>query len=651
MNSSPPSAPEREELKIVIVGHVDHGKSTLVGRLLYETDSLAPGKVEELNAISARRGMAIEWSFVLDAFQAERDQAVTIDTTQIWFKTPARDYVIIDAPGHREFLKNMVSGAAAADAAILVVDAVEGVRETTRRHGYLLHLLGVRQVAVAVSKMDLVEYGEARFTEVAHEITRYLNEIGVTPTFIVPISGREGVNVARNPVLDGPGLDGQAGAAPAMPWYLGPSLLEALGQFQSVTRPLDQPLRFPVQDVYKFDQRRILAGRVESGILRVGDQLLFSPSGKSARVSSIEAWSTEPAPLEARAGQSTAITLDEQIFVERGEIASHFRAPPQLTTVFRATLFWLGHAPLEVDKVYKLKLATREARVRVQSIERIIDTDTLAGRPGDRVERNAVAALVLRCRQVLAVDEYRDIPRTGRCALVDDYDTVAGGVISMEDYPDQRRGLTVKSSNIYSVEHRVTAGIRTERNGHSGGVLWFTGLSGSGKSTLAMAVEQRLFNKGYHVYVLDGDNVRGGLNANLGFSPDDRAENIRRVGEVAALFADSGVICISAFISPYRADRHRARAAASDSFHEVYIKADLETCERRDPKGLYRRARAGEIEDFTGVSAPYEAPSAPELRVDTANHSIDECVAQILDYVESAFVLTPAESRAGARRK
>jgi bifunctional enzyme CysN/CysC len=625
-----PLGSERAALKIVIVGHVDHGKSTLIGRLLYETDSLPPGKVEELKAISARRGMAIEWSFVLDAFQAERDQAVTIDTTQIWFKTAERDYVIIDAPGHREFLKNMVSGAAAADAAILVVDAAEGVREQTRRHGYLLRLLGVRQVAVAVSKMDLVDYDEARFTEVSREISHYLGEIGVVPTFIVPISGRDGDNIAENKAAAG-----QDDAS--MAWYGGPSLLESLERFQSVTRPVDQPLRFPVQDVYKFDQRRIIAGRIESGILRVGDRLLFSPSSRSARVKSIEVWSSDTECLEARAGQSVAITLDEQIFIERGEMASHEALPPMLTTVFRATLFWLAQEPLEVDRTYKLKLGTREARVRVQSIERVIDTDTLAGHPGDRIERNGVGEVVLRCREILALDEYRDLARTGRFALVDDYDTVGGGVISMEGYPDQRHAFGVKSENLTSVEHRVTAPHRTERNGHSGGVLWFTGLSGSGKSTLAMAVEQRLFNKGYHVYVLDGDNVRGGLNANLGFSPEDRAENIRRVGEVAGLFADSGVICISAFISPYRADRERARAAAKVGFHEIFIKAGLEACERRDPKGLYRKARAGEIADFTGISAPYEPPSKAELVVDTEAADIEESVRQVVDYVERNF--------------
>ncbi len=613
----------RELLKLVVVGHVDHGKSTLIGRLLYDTDSLPTGKFEELQAICERRGMPLEWSFVLDAFQAERDQAVTIDTTQIWFKTDRRDYVIIDAPGHKEFLKNMVTGAASADAALLVVDADEGVREQTRRHGYLLHILGLRQVAVVVNKMDLVGFDEARFNAVAREVTQYLSDIGVEPTFIVPISAREGDNIARR--------------SERSPWYEGATLLDALDQFRVVTVPIAQPLRFPVQDVYKFDQRRLIVGRVESGILRVGDRLLFSPSNKSSKVRSIEAWSVDPQPVEARAGESVTVTLEDQIFVERGEIASHTDEPPALTTVFRGRIFWFGHTPLVAGQSMKMKLATREARVTVQAIESVISTDDLGGKPADAVERNEVAEVVLRSREVLAVDEFRTISRTGRFVLIDEYDAVAGGVLSMEGYPDQRQSLTIKSTNIHAVEHRVPAEARAHRNGHAGGILWFTGLSGAGKSTLAMEVEQRLFAKGYQVYVLDGDNVRRGLNSNLGFSPDDRAENIRRVGEAAALFADAGFIVITAFISPYRTDRDRARNAAPERFHEIYVEADLAVCEQRDPKGLYKKARSGEIQDFTGISAPYEPPVSAELVVDTSKSPVEECTRDILDYVERRF--------------
>ncbi len=613
----------QQPLHLVIVGHVDHGKSSLIGRLLHDTDSLPEGKLEELKAVSAKRGMPIEWSFVLDAFQAERDQAITIDTTRIWFRTFKRDVVIIDAPGHHEFIKNMISGAANAEAAILVVDAGEGVQEQTKRHGYLLYLLGIRQVTVAINKMDLVDYDRQRFATVSGEVTEYLGKLGIEPNFIVPISAREGDNIAK--------------PSAKMTWYDGPTVLESLDRLQSSSAPVDQPLRFPVQDVYKFDDRRIIAGRIETGVLRVGDTLVFSPSNKTAQVRSIEAWNVDPKPVSASAGQSVGITLDQQVFVERGEIGSHDFNPPNLSNVFRTTLFWLGRKPLRVGDSLRVKLATREARVTVETLDGVIDTNSLAKGQAETLERNGVGTVVLRSREILALDEYARSARTGRCVLIDGYDTVAGGVISLEGYPDQRSVMTVKSTNIYSVEHSVETNSRAQVNGHTGGVLWFTGLSGAGKSTLAMEVEQRLFKRGMQVYVLDGDNVRRGLNKNLGFSPDDRAENIRRIGAVAALFADAGMVCITAFISPYQADRDRARAAAPGLFHEVYVKADLATCEERDPKGLYKKARAGEIADFTGVSAPYEPPSEPEMVVDTAKSDIADCVEEIVAYVEGTF--------------
>lgn len=612
--------PPRTQLKIVIVGHVDHGKSTLIGRLLYDTDSLPDGKVEQIKAMSERRGMAIEWSFVLDSFQGERDQAVTIDTTQIWFKTPYRDIVIIDAPGHREFLKNMVSGAALADAAVLVVDAGEGVREQTRRHAYLLHLLGLRQVVVVVNKMDLVRFEEQRYLDVRQEIELYLSDLGLSATAVIPISAREGDNLAS--------------PSGRMAWYSGPILTAALDLFSPLARPINRPLRFPVQDVYKFDERRIIAGRIESGHLQVGDTLLFSPSNLTARVKSIEAFGSADPPVAARAGQSIGITLDEQIFVERGDIASQLTEPPILTSVFRATVFWLGQTPLVAGNSYRLKLATRTVQVIVQAIEQVVDTQHLGKAKAESVKRNEVAEVVLRSRELLALDEHRENPATGRFVLVDLYDTVAGGIVSMHGYADQRALLTRRSSNLTSVDHLLTAQARAARNGHQGAVIWFTGLSGAGKSTLAMRVEQRLFTKGYLVYVLDGDNVRHGLNADLGFGPSDRAENIRRIAHVAALFADAGIVVITAFISPYRSDRDRARNIAPDRFHEIYIKADLSVCERRDPKGLYKRARAGEIQDFTGISSPYEAPDAAELVIDTQETEVEESVNRICAYIE-----------------
>jgi bifunctional enzyme CysN/CysC len=616
----------RSKLKIVIVGHVDHGKSTLVGRLFHETGSLPDGKLESIQAMCTRRGMPFEWAFLMDAIQAERDQGVTIDTSQIQFRTKARDYVIIDAPGHKEFLKNMVTGAASSEAALLIIDADEGVREQSRRHGYLLHLLGVRQLTVLVNKMDLVDYQAERYGEVADEYRQYLADLGLEPTCIIPVSAREGDCIAAR--------------SPKMRWYQGPTVLEALDQFASTAAPVERPLRLPIQDVYKFDQRRILAGRIESGHLEVGDEILFSPSNKTARIKSIEAWGVADAPMEAGSGQSVGITLDEQIFVERGEMVSHKEQPPIESNVFRARLFWLGHEPLVAGNRYTLKLATTETEVTVQSIDRVIDTGDLSSGPADLVERNAVAEVVLRSRGLLALDEHEHNPATGRFVLVQDYMPVGGGIISMEGYPDQRDLVTRRSTNITAVGHGVSPDARVLRNGHRGGVLWFTGLSGSGKSTLALALEASLFAKGYHVYVLDGDNVRTGLNANLGFSPEDRAENIRRVGEVAALFADAGFLVISSFISPYRSDRERARQAAGDSFYEIHIDASLEACEERDPKGLYKRARAGEIPEFTGISSPYESPESPQLVVRTDQGSVEECLAELMAYVDRTFQVT-----------
>ena len=618
-----PSTKPQDVLKIVIVGHVDHGKSTLIGRLLYDTRSLPPEKIAAVEAVSAKRGKGIEWAFLLDAFQAERDQGITIDSSQIRFTSDKREYVIIDAPGHREFVTNMICGAASADAALLVIDAREGVRQQTRRHGYLLQMLGIRQVAVIINKMDTVDYAEQRFQELERDINAYLSGIGVVASFIVPVSAYHGHNIIV--------------PAAEMPWYDGVSVVDALDAFTVRPAPAHLPLRLPIQDVYKFDERRILVGRVESGILRVGDTLLFSPSNKTSVVRSLETWHDDVPPVEAAAGQVVGITLDEQIFVERGEMVSHVDAPPVETNVMRAHIFWLGREPLVEGKRYVMKQSTSCHDVVVESIETLVDTDTLKSSAGTEVERHGIAEVVLRSCSMLAIDEYRTNPALGRFILLDGYDIVAGGLISLDGYPDQRQSVTVRATNIHPVDHKITASMRAQQTGHKGGVLWFTGLSGAGKSTLALELERQLYRRGYHAYVLDGDNVRSGLNANLGFSPEDRTENIRRVGELAALFADSGLIVITAFISPYQADRDRARTAAGKVFHEVYVKSDLATCEKRDPKGLYGKARRGEITDFTGISAPYEQPQSPELVVDTAADDEAECVASLVSYVSKKF--------------
>ncbi len=608
----------------MIVGHVDHGKSTLVGRLFHDTGSLEEGKFEAIEAMCKKRGVAFEWAFLMDALQAERDQGITIDTSQIWFKTKKRDYTIIDAPGHKEFLKNMVTGAAQSDAALLVIDALEGVQEQSCRHGYLLHLMGVKQIAVAVNKMDAVHYDEARFRKIEKQYRAYLASIGVKADIFIPVSAKEG--------------DGISALSENMSWYKGKNIVEALDSFKSTVLLHKKPLRLPVQDIYKFDERRIIAGRIETGSLAVGDEIVFLPSNKKAEIAGIEEWpKTKTPPLKAEAGQSVGISLKEQIFVERGELVSHEKKLPLLSDIFRARVFWLGHKPLREGNKYHIKLGTTHAQISVERVERVIDTGSLKHKKAAEIKRNQVGEVVLRARRVLSFDDFADNQQTGRFVLIDGYDIAGGGILSLGEYPDMAAKLSSKSKNLQSVSHALTGEERAERYGHKSGVLWFTGLSGSGKSTLAVRLEQELFRRGFVCYVLDGDNIRQGLNANLGFSPDDRSENIRRVSEVAALFAQAGLIVITAFISPYRSDRAQARSAGGKGFREIYLSTDLKTCEKRDPKGLYKKARAGKIKEFTGLSAPYEQPLAPDLAIDTGKCDIDDAVERLIGYVEGEF--------------
>jgi bifunctional enzyme CysN/CysC len=612
-----------EQLKIVIVGHVDHGKSTFVGRLFHDTGSLPEGKLEQLQKVAERRGVPFEWANLMDALQSERDQNITIDTAQIWFQTPKRQYVIIDAPGHKEFLKNMITGAANAEAALLLIDANEGIQEQSRRHGYLLNLLGIRQIAVLVNKMDLQGYSQHRFEQIERDYRGFLKGIGVEPRLFVPMAAKHGDNIASR--------------SKNMPWWTGPTVLEALDEFKVMDLPDNQPLRIPIQDVYRFDDRRILAGRVESGKVKVGDRLLFSPGNKASTVKSIERWQA-PSQNEASAGESIGITLTEQIFVERGAVAALETSPPNELSRFKARLFWLGRKPFSRGRSYKLKLATQEAECEIESIQKVIDASTLEtiSRAQNElfVGRHEVAELTLKTRRAVAFDVHSQIVATGRFVIVDGFEVSGGGIIAEDDYPKRTSDGLHKSDNIYWSHGKVTAQQRALRNEHDGCVVWLTGLPSSGKSTIAIELERELFNLGRHTYVLDGDKVRHGLCSDLAFSPDDRKENIRRVGEVAKLFADAGIICITAFISPYRADRDLARKMLEPGrFIEVHVNAPVEVCEKRDPKGLYAKARANMIKEFTGVSAPYEAPIEPELVLRTDKLSVAESVAKILDYL------------------
>jgi bifunctional enzyme CysN/CysC len=605
-------------LRVVFVGHVDHGKSTLIGRILHDTDSLSEGKIDMVKKACVAEGMEFEFAFLLDALLEEQKQNVTIDTTEIRFQTARRKYVIIDAPGHKEFLKNMITGASRADAAILVIAANEGVREQSRRHAYLLRLLGIKQLIVIINKMDLPDFSETRFNEIESEYRKFLVDLVLEANAFVPASARTGENVAQ--------------PSTKMKWYRGPSVLEALDLLRPTKSDIDLPLRFCVQDVYRFDDRRIVAGRIETGALRVGDDLVFSPANKTSKVQSIERRNVD-GDESAIAGDSIGITLTEQIFIERGYVASHQSETPIETNRFHADLFWIAHEALRAGRLYELRLATQTVKCQIVSIEQVTDSATLEAKIDscDRLERNEVGRVTIQTRGPLVIDNHDRIPQLGRFVIVDDGLICGGATIVGGIYTDRR---VAKSKNIFWSEGKITARDRAARSGHRGAVVWFTGLSGAGKSTIAQALERELFNRGMQTYVLDGDNIRHGLNSNLGFSPEDRVENIRRVSEVAQLMADSGVVAITAFISPYRMDRRRARETALEGkaeFIEVFVDAPLDVCEARDPKDLYKKARAGKIKDFTGIDAPYEPPEDPEIVVRTDKQTVDESIATILE--------------------
>jgi len=618
--SATPNGTTRPQVRIVIVGHVDHGKSTLVGRLLHETGSLPDGKLEMLKAVSTRRGMPFEWSFLLDALQTERDQGITIDTTQIRFRTASRDVVLIDAPGHAEFLRNMITGASQADGAVLIIDALEGVRDQTRRHGYLLHLLGVKQVAVVVNKMDRVDFGQPRFQEISDEITAHLTGLGIKPSAIIPISARDG--------------DGVSARTPRMGWYTGPTVVEALDALVPA-RPLNElKLRLPVQAIYKFDDRRIVAGRIESGSLTAGDEIVIMPAGKIAKIKTVESWPVTPISGAQGAGRSVGITLDRELFLERGDIIAHVDATPRDTRRLHARIFWLHDTPLAAGASILVRLGTKETRATVVAIEKAVDPGDLASVETSSIARNHVGEIDISLSQPVAADRYTDNPRTGRLVIEVNGRIAGGGLVLSVD-----AGQRAAPVDIVPVESALRPDERSARNRHTGAVIWLTGLPGSGKSTLALALERKLFGRNGSAILLDGDTLRAGLNGDLGFSPEDRTENIRRIAEVATHLARNGHIAIVAAVSPSANDRAAARRIADSFFREIHISTPATVCESRDPKGHYAKARAGGIKGFTGIGNDYEKPAAAELTIDTSTRSVAEATEQIEQMMTATGIL------------
>jgi len=523
-------------MNIVIVGHVDHGKSTLVGRLLADTGSLPEGKLEQVRQECLRTAKPFEYAFLIDALKDEQSQGITIDTARVFFKSKKREYILIDAPGHIEFLKNMVSGAARAEAALLVIDAEEGIQENSKRHGYLLSMLGIRQVAVCVNKMDRIGYDQKVFDRIEKTYRQFLKEIELEPKVFIPLSALEGENLI--------------GPSKKLAWYVGPSVLEALDSFKESASVEKRPFRMPVQGVYKFteseDARRIVAGRVESGTLAVGDEVLFLPSGKKSVVKTIEEFN---APKRARvtAGRSTGVTLSEQIYVNRGDVMCKAKDPlPQVSTLLRAKLFWMGKRPMTVDRPYKLKVATAQVTVRLKKIERVIDASELKALAKKEIGRHDVAQCVLQAASAVAFDLAEDLEATGRFVIVDEVDIAGGGII-LERIEDGQAGLrrqTVAREQKWDFSG-VAPEERVHRYGHKPALVLLTGKVGVDKKTIARELEQRLFGSGHKTYLLGMGNLLRGLSTDVEQHRLERHEHVRRMGEVAHLFLDAGLIVVA----------------------------------------------------------------------------------------------------------
>lgn len=525
-----------QKMNIVIIGHVDHGKSTLVGRLLADTDSLPKGKLQDVSDRCARNAKPFEYAFLLDALKDEQSQGITIDSARCFFRSAKREYILIDAPGHIEFLKNMISGAARAEAAVLVIDAKEGVRENSRRHGYLLGMLGIRQVVVCINKMDIVNYSQETFESIRREYAGFLAQVGIEPKQFIPIAARDGVNIASGSELTG--------------WYTGPTVLAALDAFKTEPASVEKPLRFPVQDVYKFteqdDDRRILAGRIETGAVQVGDEVIFSPSGKRSTIASIETFNA-PTPQQAVAGQSVGVTLTEQIYFQPGEVMSRSdQNSPHAATRIRVNLFWLGREPMVYNKRYTLKLATAKVPVWLRQIHTVLDASELTTETNRKhIERHDVAECVLETLRPIAFDLSSDIAQTGRFVIIDNYHIAGGGVIlGKEDNQLDLIAEHVRQRQANWWRSEITPEIRERRSGHRAAMVVLGGPVNIGKWAAAQKLEQKLFSAGAMVYYLGLDNSLSGINSDLR-QAGLRDEFLRRLGETAHLFTDAGMILIT----------------------------------------------------------------------------------------------------------
>lgn len=603
--------------KVVVVGHVDHGKSTLLGRILLDCGCVADDRLDHVTKICSEKALQFEPAFLFDALEEEQEQGISIDTTRVNFEFDGQKVVLIDAPGHLEFLKNMTSGASEASVGILVVDCLQGIRAQTERHLKILAVLGIQHVLVALNKIDQVEYSQTVFEEIGQKIREVISSLNLQCEDVIPLSALLGENVVN--------------ASEKMPWFTGkallPRVMELVNRFNGNEALSKLPLRMVLQDVYRFGGERHFVGRIVSGTLNAGDEIFFSPSGKISKVEAIERLPERNMP-HAIAGDSIALRLTEQIFVERGEIISRLEDTPEVDTEFRARVAWLSKAAFAPDAEYLFKLGTNEAKCRIRFSEQVSDASKWDATCANLVN-GEFAEVILKLSKQVAFDRNARGIVTEKFVLCTEFETVAAGVI---DKAPVRKLEPVKTNpNLRHEGGYVTRSSYEARNQHKGTVLWLTGLSGAGKSTLAKALEHELFDRGANVVVLDGDNLRMGLCANLGFTPEDRSENIRRIAQTAKLFLDRGFIVITACISPYADDRELARdIIGQDELQEIFVFCPFEECQRRDPKGLYSKASAGKMKAVTGIDSPYQPPHKPALRLDSSKLAVGEEVEAVL---------------------
>jgi len=616
-------------LRFITCGSVDDGKSTLIGRLLYESKMVFEDQLAALEADSKKvgtQGDNLDFALLVDGLAAEREQGITIDVAYRFFSTDKRKFIVADTPGHEQYTRNMVTGASTADVAVILIDARKGVLTQTRRHSYIASLLGIRHVVLAINKMDLVDFSQPIFATIVDEYREFAQQIGLSDITAIPLSALQGANMLER--------------SESMPWYHGPTLMGYLESVEIEDDLQAKPFRLPVQWVNRPNQDfRGFAGTIASGLVRKGDALRALPSGRTSRVERIV---THDGDRDAAvAGQSITLVLSDEIDVSRGDVLAAADSPPAVADQFQATVIWMHDEPMLPGRPYLIKLGARTVTGSITAPKYKINVNTLEHLAAKQLELNEIGVCNLSLDRTVAFDPYSDNREMGGFILIDKLtnDTVGAGLLTF---------ALRRAENIHWQALDVNKHARAALKGQRACVLWFTGLSGAGKSTVANIVEKRLHSLGRHTYTLDGDNVRHGLNKDLGFTDADRVENIRRVAEVSKLMVDAGLIVLVSFISPFRSERRLARELMQEGeFFEVFVDTPIEEAEKRDPKGLYKKARRGELKNFTGIDSPYEPPEQAEIHLHTALISPEAAAEEILRKLRDAGMLYPADELSG----